>query len=67
MLTSLDQVLLILQELFTIIKRSYHNEEVNRTDPYLLVSVPWPHGHRHSLAHQQVILSLTVTTAQGST
>jgi hypothetical protein len=40
-LTSLDQLLLILQTLFPFLKTSYLNEEVNRTEPSLSASVPW--------------------------
>jgi hypothetical protein len=40
-LTCLDQLLLIIQTLFTFYNTSYLNEEVNCTEPFLLVSVPW--------------------------
>jgi len=41
-LTSLDELLLILQELFDFFyKTSYLNEEVNSTEPSPSVSVPW--------------------------
>ncbi len=38
--TSLDQLLLVAQTLFTIYKASYLNKEVNCTEPSPLISVP---------------------------
>ncbi len=41
-LTNLDQLLLILQTLFNFYTTTHLNEEVNRTEFFLSVSVPWP-------------------------
>ncbi len=48
-LTSLDQLLLKIQALFTFYKTSYLNEEVNGTEPFPSFSVPWFEWRRHSL------------------
>jgi hypothetical protein len=37
-LNSLGRLLLVL---FTFYETSYFNEEINRTEPYPLVSIPW--------------------------
>ncbi len=42
-LTSLDQLILILPILFTFYNTSKLNKEVNRTEPFPLVSFPWIH------------------------
>jgi hypothetical protein len=42
LLTSLDKLLLFLMlDFFFFYKRSYLNEEVNRTDTFTSVRVPW--------------------------
>ncbi len=41
MLTSLDQLRLIMQALYTLLQTSYINEEVSGTEPSLSVSVPF--------------------------
>jgi hypothetical protein len=41
LLTRLDQLLMVSKTLYTFYKTSYHNEEVNRTEPSPSVSVPW--------------------------
>ncbi len=40
-LASLDQLLLIMDTILTFFYKSYLNEEVNRIEPSLSVSVPW--------------------------
>ena len=40
-LTSLEELLLILQTLFTFYETSYLNEEVNYAEPFPTVSVPY--------------------------
>ncbi len=39
-ITSLDKLLSILKILFTFLQKDT-NEEVNRTEPFLSISVPW--------------------------
>jgi len=41
MLTSLDQLLLKLKSLFAFYKTGYPADEVNLTEPFPSVSVPW--------------------------
>jgi hypothetical protein len=40
-LTSLDQLLLVLKTQYTFYTTSYLNEEVNRTEPSPSLSLPW--------------------------
>jgi hypothetical protein len=43
-LTSLDQLLLVLLSLFTFYKTSHLNEELNCTEPSPSASIPWLGG-----------------------
>jgi hypothetical protein len=40
--TSLDKMVLKLQTLFAYLQNKLPHEEVNRTEPSLSVSIPWP-------------------------
>jgi hypothetical protein len=48
-LTCLDQLILIIQILFTFYKTSYLDEEANGTEPSRSVSVPWCQHHKLDL------------------
>jgi len=49
-LSSLDQLLLILSTLFTFCKTVYLNEEVKGTEPSPSASVPWPSLQKHTVS-----------------